>query len=507
MAEEGSDAVQATVSGKITVEALIAALDALGDDVSYTATMLRASYKSQQSLFAWLSGLSDREEMGIAEVDAVLLQWLHTCYLYVSSVPGLSSGAVPLAPLIAFAGLLRPFIGVEGSRLLVGLPSKEDEVAESLSELLRMAGAAVVTYQDYLSSPARARSVPSDDAALLFASMTIRSCQEETTREALDAEAVAAAQLALSLPCNNTGNAAHGAADADAAQASLPKHARLSGFGVPEIRWLMHWLRSELSCHFASLSCHFASVRFIVGDRIGHKDSLVAAQADKLCLLKLVPSNLAAYTLYCRSCLQFQQTKLALLFATKGLQVADALRDDAHKAQLLLVRATAAALGGGGPTFSAKAVADAHTAALASQQACVAWMPEQIHVLLDLSPELTIIADKVLGEHVAAAAAAGGGDDVPCVDMIYTIPEPTSLPPGAVEEQEEEAAGGGGAVEGKGEGGGEGVCVHCGKREALIQLEHYAAHPPNKRLSLSVLDPSLHPIVDHAVWSSVRAPP
>ena len=42
----------------------------------------------------------------------------------------------------------------------------------------------------------------------------------------------------------------------------------------------------------------------------GHESSLVSAQQDKLCLLKLEPASLVAYILYCRACLQFQQVKV-----------------------------------------------------------------------------------------------------------------------------------------------------------------------------------------------------
>lgn len=46
---------------------------------------------------------------------------------------------------------------------------------------------------------------------------------------------------------------------------------RRSEFGLLEIRWLMHWLR-------AALSGHFADVRHLIGDLVGQKESLVAAQ-------------------------------------------------------------------------------------------------------------------------------------------------------------------------------------------------------------------------------------
>jgi len=50
--------------------------------------------------------------------------------------------------------------------------------------------------------------------------------------------------------------------------------ADLSAFGVDEIRWLMHWLRSQLSQYFGD-------VRYLLGDEKGHAESLVASQQVK----------------------------------------------------------------------------------------------------------------------------------------------------------------------------------------------------------------------------------
>ena len=62
-----------------------------------------------------------------------------------------------------------------------------------------------------------------------------------------------------------------GADAATAAAAAGTEPASLGAFGVDEIRWLMHWLRGQLSQYFGD-------VRYIMGDRQGHADNLVAAQ-------------------------------------------------------------------------------------------------------------------------------------------------------------------------------------------------------------------------------------
>jgi hypothetical protein len=81
----------------------------------------------------------------------------------------------------------------------------------------------------------------------------------------------------------------------------------------------------------------------------------------------------------------------------------------------------------------------------------------QFHELLDLDPELTILSTKVLPE---ASATADLDGKCKCLAALYTVPEPTSLPPGAVEAQEEgeaeaEQAAAAGAA-GRGAGGGRG---------------------------------------------------
>lgn len=67
----------------------------------------------------WLTGLGAKDTISLSEIDAVLLRWLHACYLQASSLPGVfrcgrSSSApppVPLCSIVAATGLLGPFIG------------------------------------------------------------------------------------------------------------------------------------------------------------------------------------------------------------------------------------------------------------------------------------------------------------------------------------------------------------------------------------------------------------
>lgn len=78
----------------------------------------------------WLSGLGARESVSLSEIDAILLRWLHACYLQASSLPGVfrcgreasAPPPVPLCSIISASGLLAPFIsGVNAAngRLMV----------------------------------------------------------------------------------------------------------------------------------------------------------------------------------------------------------------------------------------------------------------------------------------------------------------------------------------------------------------------------------------------------
>lgn len=54
-----------------------------------------------------------------------------------------------------------------------------------------------------------------------------------------------------------------------------------SDFGSKELRWLMHWCRSELLNWFGV-------VHLMLGNEQNHKEDMIAMQADNLSLIKQV---------------------------------------------------------------------------------------------------------------------------------------------------------------------------------------------------------------------------
>lgn len=370
-----------------------------------------------------------------------------------SSLPAFSNKhKLPLSTLIAVGNLLSPFVsrskessaaGEEGGApiLEIGFPTTE-ALAQNISELLRLGGAAVVSYNEYLSRPTRPGVIPMDEASLLFSTIAIRSMSGEANVQGFNTQMKEArASIKINDPLEAKGDLSP-VDEVDLSQAmsaaSLNSEASsFDSFGVDEIRYLMHWIRAELSLYFAD-------VNYILGSPQGHQGHMQVAQTDRLVLLKLAPSNLSAYVLYSRSCLQFQQFKAAFVFSSKGITVAEKLRDDSHLAQLLLINATSVVLGGGpGPEgqFNYTAVVKSYQAAMDARDKCVAWLPgDSYKELLELEPELSIITVKVITALSEQAAAIDNGNRevlMPCLKSHYATKEPSSVPPGAVEEDGE----------------------------------------------------------------------
>lgn len=411
-----------------TIQEIMQHLDSIKTP-SYTASMLRAGYTSQKEIMTWMQALGTKAEITITEIDGLILRWLHSCYLHISSLPAFSKNRLPLATLIAVSNLLSPFVKRSEENheenqlplLEIGFPTK-DASADSLSELLRLVGAAICCYNEYLSRTCKEGTIPMDEAALLFSTLAIRSCLDEKNAIAFAAQ-IEEARTTFVKPKISSGD---DITDALSTMSLMHEASSFDNFQLDEIRFLMHWLRSEL-CYY------FSDVQYILGNKQGHQGHMEAAQQDRLCLLKLSPSNLSAYVLYARSCLQFQQHKAAFIFSSKGITVAQKLQDDAHLAQLYLINATAAALGGSGETFSLTHVIHAHSTALTLRDQCLSWLPLEYHELLELEPELTIVSDKVIA-NLSGSANEKGEVLVPYLRAHYAISEPKSVPPGAVEE-------------------------------------------------------------------------
>eukprot|EP00798_Chlamydomonas_sp_ICE-L_P010311 gene10311-8242_t len=459
---------------------------------SYTAATLTESLRAQRRT---VIGLRDRihalqenpESETLSSVNALLLEWLRSCYLQASALPALGKGRVSSVALnVAMSGMLAPFIleVLEDGRINPGLPTNHDV--------------------HYLTEPSTRNAVPSDDAALLLASIAIRSMKNSEMCEAADVEAkelMASVSEATEVPPG---------------MESCPAYAP---FGTAEIMWLLYLIRSELSSYFAD-------VQFLMDDREKHKENLIARNQDNMLLVKAVPNNLQGYLRYCRCCLEFQQTQratartereqrgsararegthaersgqardartreesanararargaaaryarhgarkrahgarrhAALLFCDKALSISEELNDDVFRSNLLLVKAVSLALGAAGPTFSLQAAslslgATGPTFSLqdiinlqAGSETAVTkyseWLPEAYTKLMSHEPETTIVSEHVLQHYLQAS-----NDTVEALAALYTIKAPDSVPPGATTEETGEDLG---AVEEEGEG-------------------------------------------------------
>mmetsp|Transcript_7115 Transcript_7115/g.12234 ORF Transcript_7115/g.12234 Transcript_7115/m.12234 type:complete len:440 (-) Transcript_7115:214-1533(-) len=335
------------------------------------------------------------------------------------------------------SGMAAPFItdmDTTTNRLSIGLPTT-NAVADTLPEVLAIAGAAFVSMWHYLNFRHSPDACPSDDAALLLATLCIRS---------LELQGSVAARV-----------------DSEASALGL------EGFGSHELLWLMHWVRAELTGWYST-------VQFFTQGKDKCQESLVAQQQDRLVLIKQVPTNALGYVLYCRSCLGFQQHRVAYMFATKGQAVAQAAGDYVFGPQLMCIRALAASLGGAGnDTYCPRESAELLLAARAQLALASAWIPPVLHKHLTLEPEDGAVGEAVLdllpvrppgadeapqaqeetdqdgvgfsserrlpwqvSEEEAAAAAATAEGQVPVRNALYTTPRPRTLPIGALTQLE-----------------------------------------------------------------------
>ncbi|GFR42261.1 hypothetical protein Agub_g3157 [Astrephomene gubernaculifera] len=287
------------------------------DKRTFSASRLLTCLSAQRDCCGAVRALQEKGEAAtLADHDMVILLFLKNMYNLVSGLPGALQFDA-LEDLMARSGILLPF--VNGMRLLdqtvvlqLGLPSKE-QLCDNIHELIRVAATAIVCFYHYTNYPAHPDFFPSDDAALLFSSLALASCQP-------------------------------GRPGGAGAVAALEEQLAGAGGGVValrEVRWLMHYFRAQLS----SLG---GSVFLSLGDTQQHSRQLVAQQADLLGLIKAVPENPAGYAYYVRTCLQFQQLAAAKLFAEKGAVVAAKHNAVLYGAILAAQQAIALALAGGG---------------------------------------------------------------------------------------------------------------------------------------------------------------
>ncbi|KAG2500312.1 hypothetical protein HYH03_001888 [Edaphochlamys debaryana] len=423
------------------------------DKLSFSSACFKTSLQAQKEI---IMRMKAAQEAGAAttltDLSTIVSLFLKNMYNLASALPG-SLQFDGLEDLMARSGLLMPFITgmrkTEHSIVLeMGIPS-EERLCDTHEELIRIAATGVVTFYHYTNYPASPDMFPSDDATLLFTTLALKSCTHQATAEAMDEQLAAAGGIVT----------------------------------VAQIRWLMHYIRAQLS----GLS---GAVYFHMGDRQRHQQQLAAQQADFLGLIKAAPGNPAGYPYYVRTCLQFQQLSAASLFAAKGAAVAVKAGAAFYRAQLQAQRAIALAYAGGGTSSTgggsaaaAGTVGDVSAAAKAAAAKISGSAPDpaagpvislvragEIRSLVEGAREgaeaerttlpevyqtlanLDLIDVKIMAEKLDSMikGVPDQGEVPALIDQLYPTRAPDALPRGALTV-------GGGEGEGEEEGGAEGA--------------------------------------------------
>lgn len=87
----------------------------------------------------------------------------------------------PTPPKKAADGTDEPSTGAR-----FGVPSNTDVLCDNVSELLRMAAAAIISLYAYLNFPQGPEDLPADEVALTFATVAIHSCAEPSNAATID---------------------------------------------------------------------------------------------------------------------------------------------------------------------------------------------------------------------------------------------------------------------------------------------------------------------------------
>lgn len=130
----------------------------------------------------------------------ILLTWLSAYYQGISGSQSIIHGDLLEAELTA-SGLVAPFVqpstplphegqaaedSIPSGSARFGVPTHTDVVCSSVSELVRMAAAALISLYVYLNFKQGPSDLPSDEVLLVYATIAIHSCADAENVAALD---------------------------------------------------------------------------------------------------------------------------------------------------------------------------------------------------------------------------------------------------------------------------------------------------------------------------------
>ncbi|KAI8465990.1 MAG: hypothetical protein J3K34DRAFT_74041 [Monoraphidium minutum] len=435
---QGTAPTDAEAPAPIVLDQVVAPLRALpeGERAAGAAALVRFADLMKAVQVGLLTRDPENEE--ILDQDRILLAYLAAYFNGVAATPHIIHGDMMERSLVA-SGMVMPFAGPShtGGAARFGVPTNvtPDVLCDSVSELARMAVAALLALFVYLNFKRGGNDLPSDQAVLVFTTIAI----------------------------NSTANAAN----AEAIDRQIEELGAEGGIRCAQIRWLMHFVRQMVMGQMGA-------VAHIMGDKNRHAECCVAAQHDHRLMVKALPEMAGGYSLWARSAMGFQQMGVAAAVLQKGLDAAAAARDDAREAALAYQMAVAKMLGGGGggggggaaggeegggggegggaaaavEVFSCDEVLELQRRGAAAAASVAAWWPAPWAEQLPTGdPDRTVLAEKLvpMAEEKSGVKFATGASMPVLQGVLYVTRAPSSVPPGALDQL---GVGGGGGAEG-----------------------------------------------------------
>lgn len=365
-------------------EELLVALRQVVEPRSYNCNELQSCLELHESVLQQIHQLNASST--VADFDKLIVTFITSYCRGLNALPDCAQIDL-LEDVMVRTGALGPFVGLSPKGdYLIGLPTNSEVVCDTLSELCRAVAASLVCVYRYLNFAQAAEDFPSEDSALLFINIVLRTLKTDVIVQKLNEQLE---EMQAEVTCDH-------------------------------VRWLMHFVR-------ANLLGALAQVFLAVNDTEKFREYLVAQQQDYLCCIKVLPNSPLGYVHYSKLCLQFQQTKAAYLFASKGLTVANKVNSDLYAAKLCYLTIVAAGLGGKGEYFTRKEVQDLNAQAVEQIEKLKSWMPEWHDLTEFLAPDDNISKEKVLPLCLESAP-----ESIAALELVYTTRPLQMLPPGAL---------------------------------------------------------------------------
>eukprot|EP00775_Hariotina_reticulata_P013201 gene13201-13332_t len=389
------------------------------------------------------------EQEALADQDRILVTWLSAYYHGISGTQAIIHGDLLETELTA-SGMVAPFVqpstpamADDGSSTVApsgasfGVPTNitPEVMCDSVSELVRMATAALISLYVYLNFKQGPQDLAADEVLMIYTTIVIHSCANVDNAAQLDQQIQALIEADMQ-ECGSQSVWCEQQQLGDFEQQQ--EHNGRLAFGCTQIRWLMHYVRG-LVFH------HMGAVYHLLGHREKQAEVYHAQQRDMQFMCKCLPQHPLGYSLFSRCAMNHQQMAVAAAFLDKGLAKAEAARHDAATALMSYQRAATLLLGGAGPVVDAAVVQQLLKQGEAARESVLSWFPEawKAHAS-DGEPDRTLVLQKLLPElerRREGQQLPQSGEVEAVMGLLYVTKTPSSIPPGALMQLEVEGDG------------------------------------------------------------------